>query len=221
VVCDRFWGYRYVCQAARVGVGSFQTAFLRLSYVRCKTRAEFVTSYFVCRRLSPIYHFLKTCSHILGLYSYKRRYGPFAFVLVHICRWSQYSIWNVTLPVMAASEQAIHRKHFVLSAVPASYLEKLPFHCYFLTKKAVPIKVCLGNGLQFFLHRASILKLPNPSTFHIKRLHMAKHFRTLTHSCWAFIKIAPSVRTHEKISELLNEFVGAFRFYLKSVSVSG
>jgi hypothetical protein len=43
--------------------------------------------------------------------------------------------------MMAASEKAIHRKHFVLSAVPASYFEKLQFHCHFLTKKAGPIKV--------------------------------------------------------------------------------
>jgi hypothetical protein len=74
--------------------------------------------------------------------------------------------------MMAASEQAIPREHFVFSAVPASYLEKLPFQCNFLTKKPNQIKVCLCNSLQIFfpVHRTSILKLPNPSTFHIKNV---------------------------------------------------
>jgi len=119
------------------------------------------------------------------------------FWRVYICRWSQYGIWNVTLPMMAASEQAIHREHFVLSAVPASYLEKLRFQCLFLTKKAHQIKVCFCSGLQKKnLHRASVLKLPNPSTFHIKNFHMLKRFWVFTHSCWAFLKVAPSVRMY-------------------------
>jgi len=73
--------------------------------------------------------------------------------------------------MMAASEQAIHRERFVLSAVPASCLEKLPFQCHFLTKRAHQIKVCLCNGLhkKESLHRVSILKLPNPFTFHLKK----------------------------------------------------
>ena len=167
-----------------------------------------------------MYRILKTCSRILELYSCKMWYGPFAFLFVRICRWSQYSIWNVTLPMMTASKQAIHRVPFVLSVIPASYLEKLPFQYHFLTKKADQIKVFLCNGLQFFfLHRVSMLKLPNPSTFHIKGLHVPKRFWALTHSCWAFLKVAPSACTHETTPELLNESVGAFHFYFKSVSV--
>jgi hypothetical protein len=74
----------------------------------------------------------------------------------------------------------------------------------FLNKESRPNKgfVLVMVYSFFLLHRASILKLPNPSAFHVKRLHVAKHFWALTHYFWAFLKIAPPVR----LPVLMNNF---------------
>jgi hypothetical protein len=160
-----------------------------------------------------------TSCHILGLYSYKRQCEPCAFLggaympMITIQYLKRDSAYDGC--IRTGNTQRTFR-YFCSSCL---VLGEVTIPMPFLNKESTPNK---GLSLYWSLHRASILKLSNPSPFHIKNLHVAERFWVLGIPAEHFLKLLhPSVCIHETTPEQLNKFIGACHFYLKSVSVNG